>query len=323
MVSIIVPVFNREKELNKCIHSIINQSFKDIEIIIIDYGSTDSSPELCDELAKHDKRIRVFHNINQGVSASRNIGIEKSLGDYICFVDSDDYLDECFVELLYKDISNTKSDLAICNYFEISKGKVKNISWPRKYKNKLSSFQIVNDLLYSRTSNSFCWGRMWKKEALTASFKNVNYCEDTLFNIENLSNREHFVSYVKNPLYYYVRNENSITGKSEAKHLNDVLTVPEEIVKLAQTNENVSSNAALSLLINYAFYTYMLANKRASKEYETVKNKSINIINSYKRRVVFDKKASFKTRTACFLAIINSNLAIRTYEFLHYILNKL
>lgn len=93
LVSVIIPVYKTERYLHRCIDSLVNQDYKNIEIILIDDGSPDHCGNICDEYAKKDKRIRVIHQENQGISVARNAGIKKSCGEYICFVDSDDYVD--------------------------------------------------------------------------------------------------------------------------------------------------------------------------------------------------------------------------------------
>ncbi|MDQ1143763.1 glycosyltransferase involved in cell wall biosynthesis [Bacillus sp. SORGH_AS 510] len=111
-VSVIVPIYNVEKFLSKCIETIINQSYKNLEIILVDDGSPDRSGEICDEYAAKDKRIKVIHQKNSGVSSARNAGINAATGDYVCFADGDDYLMPDYVEYLM--------DLAVRNDADIS-----------------------------------------------------------------------------------------------------------------------------------------------------------------------------------------------------------
>lgn len=112
-ISVIVPVYKAEKFIEECVESILNQSFSDLELILIDDGSPDKSGEMCDELAKKDNRIRVFHQENGGVCAARNKGLDEAIGEYVFFVDSDDYLPCNAVELLYTDAVNNNADLSI------------------------------------------------------------------------------------------------------------------------------------------------------------------------------------------------------------------
>ncbi len=111
-VSVIVPVYNTEKYLAECIESISNQTFKDLELILVDDGSTDNSGTICDEYAKKDNRIKVFHQENGGVCHARNKGLDNATGKYICFVDSDDYLEHNALEILYTDIQNHNADIS-------------------------------------------------------------------------------------------------------------------------------------------------------------------------------------------------------------------
>lgn len=102
LVTIVLPIYNVEKYLNRCINSIVNQTYKNLEIILVDDGSPDKCPEMCDEWEKKDTRIKVIHKQNEGLGMARNTGIENATGDYICFFDSDDYLELTAIEKLYK-----------------------------------------------------------------------------------------------------------------------------------------------------------------------------------------------------------------------------
>lgn len=115
-LSIIVPIYNVEEYLSKCIESILNQSYKDFELILVDDGSPDNSAAICDEYAKKDDRIIVIHKPNGGVSSARNAGLNRAKGKYIGFVDPDDYIEEKMYELMIKELESTQANLAICGY---------------------------------------------------------------------------------------------------------------------------------------------------------------------------------------------------------------
>ena len=115
LISIIVPVYNVEKYLKKCVDSIVNQTYKNLEIILVDDGATDNSGKICDELVELDNRIKVYHKKNGGLSDARNYGVERATGDYIGFVDSDDYIDAEMYEKLYEAIKKENVDVAECN----------------------------------------------------------------------------------------------------------------------------------------------------------------------------------------------------------------
>ena len=114
LVSIIIPVYNVEKYLNRCIDSVIKQSYKNIEILLIDDGSTDESGIILDKYKKNDARIKVFHKKNEGLSSTRNYGLKKCSGEYVCFIDSDDFISKYMIETLLKNLLKTKSDISIC-----------------------------------------------------------------------------------------------------------------------------------------------------------------------------------------------------------------
>ena len=118
-ISVIVPVYNVEQYLERCVDSIINQTYKNLEIILVNDGSTDNSGKLCDELAKRDDRIRVIHKENGGLSDARNTGIEEAEADLIGFIDSDDYIDENMYELLIDNLRETNADLSMCGHYDV------------------------------------------------------------------------------------------------------------------------------------------------------------------------------------------------------------
>ena len=116
LVSIIIPVYNVEKYLAECIESVLKQTYQNIEILLIDDGSPDNSGKICDEYEEKDSRVRVIHKENGGVSSARNVGLEQANGEYITFIDSDDFVSESYIEELYIALENGNSDLAFCKY---------------------------------------------------------------------------------------------------------------------------------------------------------------------------------------------------------------
>ena len=123
LISVIVPVYNVEKYIGKCIEDIISQSYKNLEIILVDDGSEDNSGKICDEYALKDNRISVIHKKNGGVSDARNHGIEKASGDYYIFPDSDDQFDHRMIEFLIKPIESGKADMCVCDFANVTEDK--------------------------------------------------------------------------------------------------------------------------------------------------------------------------------------------------------
>ena len=124
-ISIMVPVYNIEEYIEKCVKSITKQTYKNLEIILVDDGSKDNAGNICDELAKKDERIQVIHKVNGGLSSARNAGMKVATGEYICFVDGDDCIREDYCEVLYNALIKTKSEISAVAYKEIKNSKVR------------------------------------------------------------------------------------------------------------------------------------------------------------------------------------------------------
>lgn len=201
-VSVIVPIYNTEKFLKKCIESILNQALQEIEIILINDGSTDNSHTICFEYAKkYSEKIKYINNKNIGCSATRNLGIELAQGEYIAFVDSDDYIEKEMYEEMYIKSQKTASDIVICGFRYIYE-KEKEVFIPKK---EYSYLDIKN-------KPSYVWNKLFKKELLIKN--NIifplesHYCEDFVFSFENLISTEK-ISSLENVMYNYVLHGNN------------------------------------------------------------------------------------------------------------------
>lgn len=128
LISVIVPVYNVEKYLDKCVDSIVNQTYKNLEIILVDDGSPDNCPKMCDNWAKKDKRIKVIHKENGGVSSARNVGIDNAKGEYIGFVDSDDWTEKKYIQKLYEVLIQENADIALCGYNRVTGANIEKIN---------------------------------------------------------------------------------------------------------------------------------------------------------------------------------------------------
>lgn len=232
-VSIIVPIYNVEKYLERCLDSLISQSFHDIEILAINDGSTDRSLEILKRYESTDNRIKIINNSNVGVSETRNIGIIESKGEFIVFVDSDDWIDKDMIEKMYKFMINEKSDMVICTYIrefgDHSKERKFNLPEINIYENEQVKNELFRKLvgpLGSELSNpeyvdalGTVWGKMYKANILKKNFlkfidlNEIGTGEDILFNIY-VFNYINKAILLNTPMYHYWRgNEESITSK--------------------------------------------------------------------------------------------------------------
>ncbi len=219
LISIIIPVYNVEKYLRKCLDSIINQTYKKLEIILIDDGSTDNSGKICEEYAKKDDRIIVIHKENAGVSSARNRGIELANGKYIGFIDSDDWIEENMYETLYQNLLQFDVDISMCNYSIIRNHK------KTFHKHDLEDGILIDnkkeffELLRLNYYKGFLWNKLFKSEIIKEMRMRepIYVCEDLLFIAEVATKCKNF--YFDNQcLYNYLIRENSaITGKVNHK----------------------------------------------------------------------------------------------------------
>ena len=120
LITVVVPVYNVEKYLDQCVQSVINQTYKNLQIILVDDGSTDNSGAICDKYADSDERVEVIHKLNSGLSGARNAGIDSARGAYISFIDSDDFVDEVYIERLYEEIIAHNVKIAVCEYYKLN-----------------------------------------------------------------------------------------------------------------------------------------------------------------------------------------------------------
>ncbi len=210
LISVIVPVYNTGKYLSKCIDSILEQTYTDLEIILVDDGSPDNAGQICDEYAGKDSRIIVIHKANGGVSSARNAALDIAKGDYIGFVDSDDYIAKTMYETLYTNIVRHNADIAVCSYYKVydENSLVPDIAQQCEY--IFNAQESVQKMLLGHPYQGQMCTRLFKKEILnnTKNDETVRTWEDMLF-IYQLVDNIHTVHFTSEPLYYYVQRNNS------------------------------------------------------------------------------------------------------------------
>lgn len=249
-ISIIVPVYNAEKYIERCIKSIIKQTYTNIEIIVVNDGSNDSSKESLEKIK--DDRIIIINKENTGVSDSRNIGIKKATGDYIMFADADDYLEETAIEKVMQAINNTSADIIKFNYNVINNQQIKVKQ--EEYKNEiLEKDKIIEfiDKLLDRKINAFVWTLAIKKEAIKDTRFNteIGMMEDLLFFIDILPKINKMYT-MNDRLYNYYINVESVSNSSNYYYKNfvDMLNVNELIIKSLK-NSNLYTQERKNIIV--------------------------------------------------------------------------
>lgn len=209
-ISVIIPVYKVEKYLSKCLDSVINQTYKNLEIILVDDGSPDKSGEICDEYASRDERIKVIHKENGGVARARNTGLDIASGDYIGFVDSDDWIEQDMYELLMKNATQYDADISMCGETIYENGKVFSSSSGNEIVqlNRIEAKKIT----VVGGSMGLIWNKIYRKNVIGDIRFSPEYgcSEDLMFVYLVLSNLNKLVV-DKSAKYNYFRNEGGIT----------------------------------------------------------------------------------------------------------------
>lgn len=215
-VSIIIPVYNRENTIERCLDSILTQTYKNLEVIIINDGSTDRSGEIINAYALKDSRILAITKENSGVSDSRNFGLKSAHGDYIQFADSDDWLPERATELLVEALEKNRSDMVIADYCRVrgrqlyQSGAIENAGTLTRAEFAQVMMEKASDFYYGVVWNKLYRRKIIKKYKLQFS-EELQWCEDFLFNLEYLKYTAK-VEVIKEPVYYYVKTKGSLVS---------------------------------------------------------------------------------------------------------------
>jgi glycosyltransferase involved in cell wall biosynthesis len=286
-LSIIVPVYNAEPYLRRCIDSILAQTFTDFELILVDDGSPDNCPAICDEYAEKDPRIVVIHKDNGGISDARNAGLDIAKGDYIGFVDSDDYIDAEMYEKMYNAAIMHDSDIVSCTYerIDISRGK-RSVSISISDNILTSGNNILEDY-YSKTKwliFTAVWNKIFKKEL----FDNIRFPKGKIYEDEYITPDLYSIcgnTYImKDPFYKYVCNEGSIlTSNFSAKRLDLLDMAVKNLEFFSQHEEYGQTNKSEDYYVTYFLadsFAICNRNKQYKRDYKPYKSAFIKRLKS-------------------------------------------
>lgn len=294
VISVIVPVYNVEQYLTKCVDSIREQTFYDIEIILVDDGSTDSSGRLCDEMAKEDSRIRVIHQENGGLSCARNTGIFVAEGEYLGFVDSDDYVEKDMYELLYNNLIKEKADLSICGMFDCYQDRKIGINEP--YYQVMDTSEAIQVIFAGKlVGGASAVNKLYKKSL----FQSVRYpegktSEDAFVIVDILMQCDQIVADSTQKYYYYHR-ENSITTRKFTREQFDVVEAYQKNERLIRTYYPELTVAAMGRLCwaNFTVLDRMICS-RAVRSYQAEAKEIVCFLRKHYQDVI---KCDFLTKS--------------------------
>jgi glycosyltransferase involved in cell wall biosynthesis len=300
LISIIVPIYKVEKYLSKCVESIVHQTYENLEIILVDDGSPDRCGGMCDEYAAKDNRIKVIHKQNGGLSDARNAAIDIAKGEYVSFVDSDDYVTLDYIESLYNNLVKYNADISVSVLCRVMEQNVMEVDKRDGYTYQLSVREALNTMFYQKLFDTQAFCKLYKLDL----FDHIRYPKGLLF--EDLSTtyklflKSKRIAYTKYHNYFYLLRSNSIEGAPfNMKKYESALTV-------------VSSMDADSHLFPFSIRAYycrrtsflfhILLQIPNSLAYHKQRHHLFQMIKQYRWSVLTDTHARVKTRLACLLS---------------------
>lgn len=321
-VSVIVPAYNSEKYINQCITSIMQQTYKNVEIIIINDGSNDSTKNKIEELSRVDSRIKLFTQLNSGPSVARNKGIDEAVGEYVLFVDSDDKIEEVYIEKLVNKMINHYYDVVCCGYVEESKYGITQLNHFFCGEEELNKDEFINNIFNG--VGGVLWAKIFKRSILEKhNIKmnpNIFMCEDLLFILEYCQYSKKF-GVIKDYLYRYNRlNEKSISSNIDISYFdnyNNVIYGIEELLVKLDINRNIINDI---ILLKVQSLVNSILSSEASKYLELkskdkfMKNAALVLNNTLIKEHIYKFRSS-----NIFSSIVNKAIKSNNYFVLLYI----
>lgn len=272
MISVIVPVYKVEDYLDQCVQSIVSQTYTDLEIILVDDGSPDNCPAMCDAWAARDSRIKVIHTKNHGAARARNVGLSHANGDYIAFVDSDDVLHPRIYQILMGVILDTNSNIAECDYstFE-SISSIKDVHFTLYEYSCFETQEALRLHIRDEAFRQIIWNKLYKKECITAPFIEGKIIDDEFWTYRIIASAQK-LSKINLPLYYYRQHENSIMHQSFSPKRLQALEAKMERLNFIQCHfPDLSSEAKCNLYFTCIYlYQMTLRHCTLSEQYSII-----------------------------------------------------
>ncbi|WP_303840096.1 glycosyltransferase [Selenomonas ruminantium] len=316
LISVIIPVYNVEDYLRECLDSVVGQTYKNLEIIVVDDGSTDSSGQICDEYANKDERIKVIHKENGGLSDARNAGLDICTGEYIGFVDSDDYIKSIMYERMYNVAEKENADIVGCHQVWVIDGNVR--SAPRennlKYTNYDDKAEMIRYMLNSKGLVSACF-KLYKRKIFSEVRFFINRTSEDAFFITDSVKKAQRMTVITDELYYYRMRIGSITHKRQwNKHIWDPIASYKynmEIIK--KEYPSIITEVEKRLFWSYRICIAYAGN---AADYEEHKDETENVRKEFRcclPKVLSNKLMTSKNVIDCILAMY---LPVRFYGYL-------
>ncbi|MEB6548866.1 glycosyltransferase [Heyndrickxia sporothermodurans] len=303
LISIIIPVYNAEKTLSKCLDSVKNQTYQNLEIILVNDGSSDQSGLICDEYSRKDDRFTIIHKKNGGVSSARNAALRIANGKYIGFVDPDDWIEPCMFEKLYKLIVEHHADMSICGYFkEKEDGKLLN-NITESHTICYNQHEALDVILDSESVKGYLWNKLYSIDVIRANNimfnEEIHFCEDLLFNCQYILNSKTIINDTT-PYYHYIIHENNASQSQFSLKKLTSLNALEIIINLLNGTESVDSTK----FKNYYMHMNISLLMNAMQKKKCNKNLRVNLKkNLFKFKV--NSLSNKSVKLSCIIGRIN------------------
>lgn len=308
MISVIVPIYNVEKYLDVCVQSVLRQTYRDFELILVDDGSTDKSGIMCDQYAKLDKRIRVIHKENGGPSEARNIAAAQAKGEYITFIDSDDYVGELYLQALISGISNYDADICAVLMMKIDEGKCPKLKQRKKRIYQLTGEDALLNMLYQKDLDTTPCGMLFRKSLVVMNPFPIGRFHEDDFTMYKYFEMSKCVVIVKSFEYYYVQHDSSIMHTRSDKILHDEIDASDNLEIYFDGSRKERNRAARSKKFsNYC--QILLNNPELKNDSVMLYDRVVSFIKKERIHIVFNKNTRIKNKIAALLLC----LGVRTF----------
>lgn len=313
LISVIIPVYNVEPYLQQCLDSAIGQTYENLEILIIDDGSTDGCGKICDEYAERDERIKVFHTDNRGLSAARNLGLDKATGEYISFIDSDDWFELNAIETVVYAAVESGADIVCFNYVR----EYKNYSRVNSYRgqNELTCVgeEIIHEYCTGSSIGVVTWNKIYKKEL----FNNIRFPEGQLFEDIATTHRllinSNIVVCLSNCLVHYRARENGISNGHRLKHIQDqwwfCIDRYDDIINISEDNSKLLGSCISTIGRMWSWYSDFSEEEQMEAIVLLNSMREFSII--HRKEVLESPSISLLYKAICILPLTTNSLVMK------------
>ena len=317
LISVIIPVYNVEKYLCRCIDSVLLQTYRNLEVILIDDGSTDNCPAICDKYAKKDNRIKVIRKKNGGLSDARNKALDIMQGEYVTFIDSDDYVSNDYVEYLFNILNRENADISIGNLLKTYERK-RTKERPQKEKTYVfNAERALETMLYQKKFDTNACGKMYRSSLFSDIRYPTGFLYEDFATTYLLIDQSKKIVFGSKVIYYYFQRSTSIINTSFHIQKVQLLDISDQLLDFIKLHYPNLQKAAICRLISASFHIYFQIPLQ-NNDYSVLIQRIEKTVKRYCFSCLINSRARFKNRVACGLSYIGMNRMRKLVQLLRY-----